>query len=70
MKTYVRRLGLVLALVVPACGGGGGGGGSAPALQPDFLLQDVNSNSATNGQNVSPRDYLGLVSAYYFGHAT
>ncbi len=38
--------------------------------QPDFLLEDVNPTSATAGQNVSPRDLEGGVSAWYFGHAT
>jgi hypothetical protein len=38
--------------------------------KPDFSLQDVNPNSTTHGQQVSPRQYLNSVSAYYFGHAT
>lgn len=37
---------------------------------PDFSLVDVNSTSATADQPVSPRDYLGRVSAWYFGHST
>ena len=37
---------------------------------PDFSLNDVNPNSPTSGQNVSPRQELGKVSAWYFGHAT
>jgi hypothetical protein len=37
---------------------------------PDFTLQDVNPNSATYGDPVSPRDLLGKVSGWYFGHAT
>jgi len=44
-----------------------------PPLQgvaPDFSLIDVNPNSVTHGQAVSPRQYLGKVSAWYFGHAT
>ena len=36
----------------------------------DFSLTDVNPNSSTYGQEVSPRDYLGEASAWYFGHAT
>jgi hypothetical protein len=36
----------------------------------DFQLVDVNPNSATHNQTISPRDYLGQVSAWYFGHAT
>lgn len=37
---------------------------------PDFSLTDVNANSPTSNQAVSPRDYLEQVSAWYFGHAT
>ena len=36
----------------------------------DFSLLDVNPTSSTAGTNVSPRDHLGEVSAWYFGHAT
>lgn len=42
---------------------------NADAL-PDFSLTDVNANSARFGEAVSPREYLGQVSAWYFGHAT
>lgn len=41
-----------------------------PAVKPDFHLVDVNVNSARHGDLVSPRDYLGAVSGWYFGHAT
>jgi hypothetical protein len=37
---------------------------------PDFSLLDVNPNSSTSGQPVSPRNYVEKVSAWYFGHAT
>jgi predicted component of type VI protein secretion system len=49
------------------------GGGITPndTLQvADFALPDVNPNSATHDQAISPRDYLNKVSAWYFGHAT
>ena len=36
----------------------------------DFLLTDVNDTSPQFGLEVSPRDYLGGVSAWYFGHST
>ena len=36
----------------------------------DFSLEDVNPTSPRFGQSVSPSDYLGQVSAWYFGHAT
>lgn len=53
-------------------GGTAGSGGSMMAAvpKPDFGLMDVNPNSATSGQTISPRDYVGQVSAWYFGHAT
>ena len=37
---------------------------------PDFSLTDVNPASARFGEEISPRDYLGKVSAWYFGHST
>ncbi len=46
---------------------------SGPALgtlAPDFAIRDVNPNSARYQAPVSPRDYFGRVSAWYFGHAT
>ena len=41
-----------------------------PGQVADFSLIDVNPNSATYNQPISPRDYLGQISAWYFGHAT
>lgn len=37
---------------------------------PDFSLVDVNPATPTHDQDVSPRDYLGRVSAWYFIHST
>jgi hypothetical protein len=37
---------------------------------PDFSLEDVNATSPLFGTNVSPRDYDGNVTAFYFGLAT
>ena len=37
---------------------------------PDFSLADLNPASRTNGKDVSPRQYLGKISAWYFGHST
>jgi hypothetical protein len=42
----------------------------SPDPAPDFSLRDVNATSARFDQMVSPRDYQGGVSAWYFGHAT
>lgn len=39
------------------------------AVNP-FALEDVNPTSATHGQMVSPNDFAGQTSAYYFGSAT
>jgi len=59
-----RRLVFAL-LLAAACGGGG----SSATLVPNFLLADVNSASPTAGQDVSPRDYQGDTSAWFFGDA-
>ena len=40
------------------------------AKVPDFSLIDVNPSSPTHEDPVSPRDYLEMVSGWYFGHAT
>ena len=37
---------------------------------PDFLLADINPNSSTMGQNISPRDYLQQISGWYFIKST
>ena len=37
---------------------------------PDFSLPDVNATSTTYEMDVSPSDYLGQVSGWYFGHGT
>ncbi len=39
-------------------------------VMPEFSLVDVNEDSARFGEAVSPRDYLGQISAWYFGRAT
>ena len=70
MKMTALRFAFAAAVLLPACGGGGGGGSAIPSPKPDFSLPDVNAASATFNTNVSPRNYLGFVSAYYFGHAT
>ncbi len=41
--------------------------GDGAEIVPDFALLDVNPTSTTYDQMVSPRDYLGQVSAWYFG---
>jgi hypothetical protein len=43
--------------------------GPSPVM-PDFALVDVNPNSATYDETVSPRECLGQISCWYFGHAT
>jgi hypothetical protein len=37
---------------------------------PDFTLLDINSASPRYDELVSPRDYVGRISAWYFGHST
>jgi hypothetical protein len=66
---------LIVALtsVFTACGGSS----SPPSMgetnstpKSDFMLADVNPNSATFMTDASPRQHLARVSAWYFGHAT
>jgi hypothetical protein len=40
------------------------------AAVPDFGLTDVNRASPTFQNRLSPRMYVGQVSAWYFGHST
>lgn len=70
-KNRMMRLlpALALAALVGACSDDDPAAPGSQAM-PDFLLGDVNPNSATYTQQVSPRNYLGLVSAWYFGQAT
>jgi hypothetical protein len=36
----------------------------------DFMLTDLNTTSDRFQDSVSPRDYMGQVSGWYFGHST
>lgn len=67
-----RRLAPALALLVLAACGKDSKPPSSPGADPapDFALADVNPNSATHARTVGPRQHLGRVSAWYFGHAT
>ena len=64
---------LVAAVLLMGCPHGTVSNGndhpSADAM-PDFSLPDNNPNSSRFNQGVSPRDYLGDISVWYFGHAT
>lgn len=46
------------------------GEGEAGSVVAGFSLTDVNPNSVTFNQSVSPSDFLQQASAWYFGHAT
>lgn len=76
LARYGTAVALAAALLAGAsCGDDPGpsqpGGGPAPAAPvPDFALRDVNPTSPTYDREVSPRDHLGRVSAWYFGAAT
>jgi len=67
MKPRLPSL-LLMALAAPglvACGSSG-----SPEVVADFQLLDVNPNSPTYGEPVSPRAHMGHVTAWYFGEAT
>ena len=66
----MARVSLFSLVLLVACGGGGSDGPADPVVVADFLLPDVNSTSATFNTDVSPRDHLGRVSAWYYGSAT
>jgi hypothetical protein len=65
---------LAAALGVAGCGDSGTEPAWPPPLSPsavtDFGIVDVNDTSPRHDETVSPRDYRGVVSAWYFGHAT
>jgi hypothetical protein len=37
---------------------------------PDFTLRNLNANSPTFNQDISPRQLQGQISGWYFGSAT
>jgi hypothetical protein len=41
--------------------------GAAAMPQPDFSLTDINPGSVRSQQSISPRNYRGIISAWYFG---
>lgn len=55
---------LALALTLLACQSTTG------QVLPDFSLQDVNPASPSYLAQVSPREKLDKVTAWYFGHST
>lgn len=64
---------VVAAVLLMGCPSGSvseGNDDSSADPMPDFALPDINPASARFNQAISPRDYLGEVSAWYFGHAT
>ena len=72
LASWLRRLVPLAAFlaVVAACGQDPVEPLPVDTRVPDFSLPDVNPNSATMGEFISPRTYLGSVSAWYFGHST
>jgi hypothetical protein len=75
MRTSSRKIGLeVLESRILADSGIGNGsvfeGITIGAIVPDFTLPDINPTSPSFNQIISPSDYQGTVSAWYFGHST
>jgi hypothetical protein len=76
-KTFARgrALALVLAGSLAACGGGSefeqvGPGPTVNAVAPEWFAPDVNPASPLFNTLVTPRQRLGMISAWYFAHAT
>ncbi|MHC4953197.1 MAG: hypothetical protein ACYTGZ_04855 [Planctomycetota bacterium] len=58
-------------LLLVACGAGSSDSDTGNSTaQAEFQLPDVNATSPSYRTDVSPRDFLGGVSAWYFGSAT
>lgn len=76
MLETMRTLSLVLtaAVALVACGPADSRSDASPIslgeVASSFALLDVNPASPRYGQRVSPPDYVGRVSAWYFGHST
>ena len=62
------RLALLGIAALSFAGCSGGSGGTDPV--PDFALQDLNPNSATYLEIMSPRDHMQHATAWYFGTST
>ena len=60
MKKFLPML-LMWSIVLTGC---------PPTTSRDGGLVDVNPNSATYDQYIVPEDFQGMISAWYFGHAT
>ena len=69
LRTTRLLAALALAAALAACSDDDASGPGSGAM-PDFVLLDVNPQSARYADPVSPRDYQGVVSAWYFGHST
>jgi hypothetical protein len=65
-----KTLTLLLALSTGCTAAKGVDSGFESGLVADFSLPDQNPTSARSGQAISPRDYLGDVSGWYFIHST
>jgi len=71
----MRTLILALGLLAASCSSSTSEPFYPPPNQPagpvaEFSLLDTNATSPTAGQMVSPRDYVGNISAWYHGAAT
>ena len=60
MRTFLPIM-LICSLVLMGC---------PPTTNRDGGLLDVNPNSASFEQYIVPGDFQGMISAWYFGHAT
>ena len=66
----MRTLLPILAMTAGCSPGADSGAAPELGLVADFLLEDLNPTSPRSGDAISPRDYLGEVSGWYFIHST
>ncbi|MHC4959796.1 MAG: hypothetical protein ACYTGN_15645 [Planctomycetota bacterium] len=65
-----RALVLSTFFALAGCDSGDNPAPADPGAAADFALLDDNPTSDSYRDPVSPRDYTGMVSAWYFGHST
>lgn len=70
MRSVLTAMTVTVALLDCGAPAGQTDAGATRVTLGDFSLVDLNPASATSMKNVSPHDFDGRVSAWYFGHSS